>query len=174
MILGISDVLECHLLSGNPTVPAGLGSGGACCHLPQGRVGSPLWEWTWPGSDNLPRFFLPHFSLAQFLYPCTAFLLPPTGIHYIGRMKEGSPGRFILDQITEGQLDWALLCPLFDMVVLERPDGRKEFPMYSGRKAYIQGLKEKFPQEEAVIDKYMQLVQVMWTLFIPRKAELLE
>ncbi|XP_063085720.1 all-trans-retinol 13,14-reductase isoform X1 [Cavia porcellus] len=84
-----------------------------------------------------------------------------TGIHYIGRMKEGSPGRFILDQITEGQLDWALLCPLFDMVVLERPDGRKEFPMYSGRKAYIQGLKEKFPQEEAVIDKYMQLVQAV-------------
>ncbi|KAM6180188.1 all-trans-retinol 13,14-reductase [Erethizon dorsatum] len=84
-----------------------------------------------------------------------------TGIHYIGRMKEGNLGRFILDQITEGQLDWAPLCSLFDMVVLEGPDGRKEFPMYSGKKAYIQGLKEKFPQEEAIIDKYMQLVKVV-------------
>lgn len=84
-----------------------------------------------------------------------------TGIHYIGRMKEGNLGRFILDQITEGQLDWAPLSSPFDMVVLEGPNGRKEFPMYSGKKAYIQGLKEKFPQEEAVIDKYMELVKVV-------------
>ncbi|KAL2774133.1 all-trans-retinol 13,14-reductase precursor [Daubentonia madagascariensis] len=84
-----------------------------------------------------------------------------TGIHYIGRMEEGSMGRFILDQITEGQLDWAALSSPFDIMVLDGPDGQKEFPMYSGKKAYIQGLKEKFPQEEAAIDKYMKLVKVV-------------
>lgn len=84
-----------------------------------------------------------------------------TGIHYIGRMQEGSIGRFILDQITEGQLDWAPIDSPFDVVVLEKPEGRKEFPMYSGKKAYIQGLKDKFPQEEAAIDKYMKLVKVV-------------
>ncbi|XP_003799263.1 all-trans-retinol 13,14-reductase [Otolemur garnettii] len=84
-----------------------------------------------------------------------------TGIHYIGRMQEGSIGRFILDQITEGQLDWATLSSPFDIMVLEGSDGRKEFPMYSGEKAYIQGLKEKFPQEKAAIDKYMKLVKVV-------------
>ncbi|XP_059113980.1 all-trans-retinol 13,14-reductase [Peromyscus eremicus] len=84
-----------------------------------------------------------------------------TGIHYIGNMQEGNPGRFILDQITEGQLDWAPMASPFDMMILEGPDGRKEFPMYSGRKEYIQGLKEKFPKEEAVIDKYMELVKVV-------------
>ncbi|KAM4867448.1 all-trans-retinol 13,14-reductase [Thomomys bottae] len=84
-----------------------------------------------------------------------------TGIHYIGRMQEGSIGRFILDQITEGQLDWASLSSPFDIMILEGPNGRKEFPMYSGRKAYIRGLKEKFPQEEAVIDKYMNLVKAV-------------
>lgn len=84
-----------------------------------------------------------------------------TGIHYIGRMQEGSTGRFILDQITEGQLDWAAMCSPFDIVVLEGPNGRKEFPMYSGEEAYIRGLKEKFPQEEAAIDKYMKLVKVV-------------
>ncbi|XP_006764069.1 PREDICTED: all-trans-retinol 13,14-reductase [Myotis davidii] len=82
-----------------------------------------------------------------------------TGIHYIGRMQEGSFNRFILDQITEGQLDWAALSSPFDVMVLEGPSGRKEFPMYSGEKAYIQGLKEKFPQEEAAIDKYIKLVK---------------
>ncbi|XP_061024574.1 all-trans-retinol 13,14-reductase isoform X2 [Eubalaena glacialis] len=84
-----------------------------------------------------------------------------TGIHYIGRMQEGSFGRFILDQITEGQLDWAPTASPFDIMVLEGPNGRKEFPMYSGEKAYIQGLKEKFPQEEAAIDKYIRLVKVV-------------
>ncbi|XP_052574964.1 all-trans-retinol 13,14-reductase [Peromyscus californicus insignis] len=84
-----------------------------------------------------------------------------TGIHYIGNMQEGNIGRFILDQITEGQLDWAPMASPFDIMILEGPDGRKEFPMYSGRKEYIQGLKEKFPQEEAVIDKYMELVKVV-------------
>ncbi|KAF3826614.1 hypothetical protein GH733_009139 [Mirounga leonina] len=43
----------------------------------------------------------------------------------------------------------------------EGPNGRKEFPMYSGEKAYVQGLKEKFPQEEAAIDKYVKLVKVV-------------
>lgn len=84
-----------------------------------------------------------------------------TGIHYVGRMQEGSFGRFILDQITEGQLDWAGLSSPFDIMVLEGPNGRKEFPMYSGEKAYIQGLKEKFPQEEAAIDNYMKLVKTV-------------
>lgn len=78
-------------------------------------------------------------------------------------MEEGSFGRFILDQITEGQLDWVALSSPFDIMVLEGPSGRKEFPMYSGEKAYIQGLKEKFPQEEAAIDKYIKLVKVTWT-----------
>uniref|UniRef100_A0A8D2JNG1 All-trans-retinol 13,14-reductase n=1 Tax=Sciurus vulgaris TaxID=55149 RepID=A0A8D2JNG1_SCIVU len=84
-----------------------------------------------------------------------------TGIHYVGSVQEGSIGRFILDQITEGQLDWASLSSPFDIVVLDRPSGRKEFPLYSGKKAYIQGLKEKFPQEKDAIDKYMKLVKVV-------------
>lgn len=75
-------------------------------------------------------------------------------------MQEGNIGRFILDQITEGQLDWVPMDSPFDIMILEGPDGRKEFPMYTGRKEYIQGLKEKFPKEEAVIDKYMELVKV--------------
>jgi all-trans-retinol 13,14-reductase len=79
-------------------------------------------------------------------------------------MREGNIGRFILDQITEGQLDWAPMASPFDLMILEGPNGRKEFPMYSGRKEYIQGLKKKFPKEEAVIDKYMELVKVVCTM----------
>lgn len=93
----------------------------------------------------------------------TLFFCLPIGIHYVGSMQEDNIFRFVLDQITEGQLEWAALSSPFDIVVLEGPNGRKEFPMYSGEKAYIQGLKEKFPQEEAAIDKYVKLVKVTWT-----------
>ncbi|XP_074052423.1 all-trans-retinol 13,14-reductase-like isoform X6 [Macrotis lagotis] len=82
-----------------------------------------------------------------------------TGIHYVGQMKKGSFSRFLLDQITEGQLHWAYLASPFDWVVLEGPSGRRKFPMYAGEKAYIQGLKDKFPNEEDTIDKYMKMVQ---------------
>ncbi|XP_068921856.1 all-trans-retinol 13,14-reductase [Petaurus breviceps papuanus] len=82
-----------------------------------------------------------------------------TGIHYAGQLKKSSFCRFFLDQISEGQLDWAYLGSPFDIVVLEGPNGRREFPMYSGEKAYVQGLKEKFPHEEAAIDKYMKMVK---------------
>ncbi|XP_072493099.1 all-trans-retinol 13,14-reductase-like isoform X1 [Notamacropus eugenii] len=82
-----------------------------------------------------------------------------TGIHYVGWLKEDGFNRFLLDQITEGQLDWAPLDSPFDVVVLEEPSGRREFSMYSGEKAYVQGLKEKFPHEEATIDKYMKMVK---------------
>ncbi|XP_047709023.1 all-trans-retinol 13,14-reductase [Prionailurus viverrinus] len=84
-----------------------------------------------------------------------------TGIHYVGHMQEGKSSRLILDQITEGQLEWVALSSPFDIMVLEGTNGRKEFPMYSGKKAYIQGLKEKFPQEEAAIDKYIKLVKAV-------------
>ncbi|XP_074052444.1 all-trans-retinol 13,14-reductase-like [Macrotis lagotis] len=82
-----------------------------------------------------------------------------TGIHYIGQLREGSFNRFLLDQMTEGQLDWAPMDSPFDIVVLEGPNGTKTFPMFSGEKAYIQGLKDKFPNEEDTIDKFMRMVK---------------
>ncbi|XP_068957145.1 all-trans-retinol 13,14-reductase-like isoform X2 [Petaurus breviceps papuanus] len=82
-----------------------------------------------------------------------------SGIHYVGQLKEGGFHRFLLDQITEGQLDWVPMDSPFDVVMLEGPNGRREFPMYAGEKAYVQGLKEKFPHEKAAIDKYMKMVK---------------
>ncbi|KAM9069674.1 all-trans-retinol 13,14-reductase isoform 1-T1 [Sarcophilus harrisii] len=95
-------------------------------------------------------------TVLDLLRPLLATL---TGIHYVGQLNEGSISRFFVDQIFEGQLDWAPLDSPFDIVMLEGPNGRREFPMYSGEKAYVQGLKEKFPNEEAAIDKYMKMVK---------------
>ena len=41
------------------------------------------------------------------------------GIHYIGEVNPGNINRTLLDQITEGQLDWAPLEDMYDIVQIE-------------------------------------------------------
>ncbi|KAM6035018.1 all-trans-retinol 13,14-reductase isoform 2-T2 [Theristicus caerulescens] len=82
-----------------------------------------------------------------------------TGIHYVGQMQEGSTTRFMLDQLTEGQLEWARLPAVYDAVVLGEPGRGRTYRIYSGKKEYFQGLKEQFPGEEAAIDEFERLVK---------------
>uniref|UniRef100_A0A8B9SRP7 All-trans-retinol 13,14-reductase n=1 Tax=Anas platyrhynchos TaxID=8839 RepID=A0A8B9SRP7_ANAPL len=46
------------------------------------------------------------------------------GIHYVGQMHEGSMTRFIVDQLTEGQLEWVPMPAAYDAVVLGEPRRR--------------------------------------------------
>ncbi|XP_014814198.1 PREDICTED: all-trans-retinol 13,14-reductase isoform X4 [Calidris pugnax] len=82
-----------------------------------------------------------------------------TGIHYVGQMQEGSVTRFMVDQLTEGQLEWARLPAVFDAVVLGEPGSGRTYRLYSGKEEYFQGLKEQFPGEEAAIDEFKRLVK---------------
>ncbi|XP_078522857.1 all-trans-retinol 13,14-reductase [Lissotriton helveticus] len=80
------------------------------------------------------------------------------GIHYIGGIETGSV-RFIMDQLTEGQLQWAQMDSPFDVVILGDPCTSKRYLLHSGTKEYIEGLKKHFPGEAKAIDKFMQLVK---------------
>ena len=40
------------------------------------------------------------------------------GVHYIGELEEGTFFRNMFDQITEGQLEWALLDENYDRVTI--------------------------------------------------------
>ncbi|XP_075592723.1 all-trans-retinol 13,14-reductase [Balearica regulorum gibbericeps] len=82
-----------------------------------------------------------------------------TGIHYVGQMQEGSIVRFTVDQLTEGQLEWAQLPAVYDTVVLGEPGSGRTYRIYSGKEEYFQGLKEQFPGEEAAIDEFQRLVK---------------
>ncbi|NXS97210.1 RETST reductase, partial [Jacana jacana] len=81
------------------------------------------------------------------------------GIHCVGEMREGSVARFVLDQLTEGQLDWAQLPDVYDRVVFGEPGGGRAYSIRSGKREYFQGLKEQFPGEEATIEEFERLVQ---------------
>uniref|UniRef100_A0A8B9FAF4 All-trans-retinol 13,14-reductase n=1 Tax=Amazona collaria TaxID=241587 RepID=A0A8B9FAF4_9PSIT len=82
-----------------------------------------------------------------------------TGIHYVGRMQEGSSLRFLVDQLTEGQLEWVPLPPVFDAVVLGEPGSARTYRLYSGQESYFQGLKQQFPGEVAAIEEFKRLVK---------------
>ncbi|XP_064844561.1 all-trans-retinol 13,14-reductase-like [Oncorhynchus masou masou] len=81
------------------------------------------------------------------------------GIHYIGDLLEHKPFRCMLDQLTNGQLQWEPLDNPFDQVVLGPPGNRRTYPIYSGRNRFPDELKKFFPGEEAAIDEYMRLVK---------------
>ncbi|NWW87676.1 RETST reductase, partial [Rhynochetos jubatus] len=82
-----------------------------------------------------------------------------TGIHYVGQMQEDSIVRFMVDQLTEGQLEWALLPDVYDAVVLGEPGRSRTYRICSGKEEYFQGLKEQFPGEEAAIDEFKRLMK---------------
>ncbi|MEQ2232018.1 hypothetical protein ILYODFUR_006767, partial [Ilyodon furcidens] len=81
------------------------------------------------------------------------------GIHYIGELLEHKPFRCMLDQMTNGQLQWEKLENPFDHVVLGPPENRRSYPIYSGSTRFCEELKKRFPGEEKVIDEYLKLVK---------------
>lgn len=87
-------------------------------------------------------------------------LSPNSGIHYIGELLDHKPFRCVVDQLTNGQLQWDPLENPFDKVVLGPPENRRIYPIYSGKKRYVDELKKCFPGEEKVIDEYVSLSKV--------------
>ncbi|NXK15136.1 RETST reductase, partial [Herpetotheres cachinnans] len=81
------------------------------------------------------------------------------GIHYVGQMQEGSIIRFLVDQLTEGQLEWAQLPAVYDAVVLGEPGSGRTYRIYTGKEEYFKSLKEQFPGEAAAIDEFERLVK---------------
>ncbi|XP_077979098.1 all-trans-retinol 13,14-reductase-like [Glandiceps talaboti] len=80
------------------------------------------------------------------------------GIHYVGHMNEGHIDRFYIDQLTNGQLQWARLDEPYDTVIIGETGKEKYFPIYSGKERYRQGLIDKFPNEVKAIDKFLERI----------------
>nr|XP_055047600.1 all-trans-retinol 13,14-reductase [Misgurnus anguillicaudatus] len=81
------------------------------------------------------------------------------GIHYIGELQDHKPMRCMIDQLTNGQLQWAPLDNPYDQVVLGPPENRRIYPIYSGRNRFPDELKKCFPGEEKAIDEYLRLTK---------------
>lgn len=83
------------------------------------------------------------------------------GIHYLGQLHENSLLRVALDQITEGQLQFARLDEHFDTVVIGQGEGRREYRLISGKTEMHECLQKQFPKDTEAVDEFMRLMKVL-------------
>ena len=77
------------------------------------------------------------------------------GVHYIGEVhKPWATLRRIFDVITDGELKWAEMDPLYDQIFI----GDKVYSFYAGRDAFKEELKRSFPDESVAIDTYVDMI----------------
>lgn len=73
------------------------------------------------------------------------------GVHYVGQVGNPlSPPGMLFNWLSEGRLEWDSLGDVYDEFII---DGERYCPPI-GRRAYKAFLKERFPSEDAAIDKY--------------------
>jgi all-trans-retinol 13,14-reductase len=76
------------------------------------------------------------------------------GVHYVGEVQPGGLLRPLFDEITDVQLAWADMGPVYDRVFL----GETRFDFPRGEDALRARLVERFPTELNAIDRYFALV----------------
>ncbi|XP_069760710.1 all-trans-retinol 13,14-reductase-like [Narcine bancroftii] len=81
------------------------------------------------------------------------------GIHYVGQMHKCGMLRVIMDQITDGQLEWIPMDNQYDNIILGKGDNARKYELHSGKQGFIDALKRQFRQEEQAIEKFMKLVK---------------
>ncbi|KAM6904656.1 all-trans-retinol 13,14-reductase-like [Xenentodon cancila] len=82
------------------------------------------------------------------------------GIHYLGQLHENSLLKVALDQITEGQLQFAKLEEHYDTLLLGQPEQRREYHIHAGKTEMAASLRKQFPGEEKAIDEFMRLIKL--------------
>ena len=83
------------------------------------------------------------------------------GTHYVGGMGDSNPSvsKVLLDQISEGKIDWEELDENYDRVYIASSTGKKTFDIHSKSDKFVKSLTNDFPAEEEAIKKYFKMVQ---------------
>ena len=76
-----------------------------------------------------------------------------TGIHYIGEMRNRTLPKFLIDQLTAGQLVWSDMDDVFDIVLLGK-DKVRRYPITAGPQRFVEALVEHFPAERKAIERW--------------------
>jgi len=76
------------------------------------------------------------------------------GVHYIGDVGARTRTRRLFDFLSDGKLDWAPMDSEYDRYYI----GDKVYSAIAGKRAFRDNLVASFPDEEAAIDRYMELL----------------
>jgi len=81
------------------------------------------------------------------------------GIHYIGELGYQSESKTLLDQITDGQLEWEDLAEIYDEIVFSEDEKAiRRYPVSAGKDVWKNDLKARFPEEKENIDNFFKTV----------------
>merc|ERR1712055_1238183 len=80
------------------------------------------------------------------------------GIHYIGEMGCQTLNKTIIDQISEGQIEWNTLDEEFDVCQIGYEEEARVYPVKKGIQEWKSLLKKQFPNETKAIDKYFVMM----------------
>ncbi len=76
------------------------------------------------------------------------------GVHYIGDVGTATRTRKMFDFLSDGKLQWSPMAAEYDRFYI----GDKVFNAVAGKQAFRDNLLRQFPDEEAAIDRYMELL----------------
>ena len=86
------------------------------------------------------------------------------GIHYVGEMAEGSVTRFLVDELSNGKIEWLKLEHVLDTVVLGDLANPAKYPVASNQEEFKNMLMARFPGEKEAIVKFFALVSRLKTV----------
>ncbi|XP_062859644.1 inactive all-trans-retinol 13,14-reductase-like [Trichomycterus rosablanca] len=82
------------------------------------------------------------------------------GLHYVGQLHENSLFKVILDQITEGQVEFVKLDDHFDTIVIGSGEQQRKYTVWSGKHEMEEHLKKQFPNDQEALEKFFKLMKI--------------
>lgn len=84
------------------------------------------------------------------------------GVHYIGECANNTLTHTLMNQITEGQLEWAAVGEVIDKVELGVGENRTTHLVTKGKENFRAELKKSFPdaKDHKSIDKFFEAMRV--------------
>ncbi|XP_053541042.1 inactive all-trans-retinol 13,14-reductase [Ictalurus punctatus] len=82
------------------------------------------------------------------------------GLHYIGQLHENSLFKIIMDQITEGQLQFVELDKHFDTLVIDSGEKSRKYTIHSGKTEMEEHLKEQFPDDTKAVEEFFKIMKI--------------
>ncbi|XP_036429269.1 inactive all-trans-retinol 13,14-reductase [Colossoma macropomum] len=82
------------------------------------------------------------------------------GLHYIGQLHENSFFRIVMDQITEGQLQFVELDKHFDTIIIGTGEERRKYTIYTGKTEMEEHLKKQFPKDVKAVEEFFKIMKI--------------
>ena len=80
------------------------------------------------------------------------------GVFHVGEMNSQTLFKTLVDQMTEGQMEWAPFEDVYDIFYVGYGSNKRKHEIPKGNDNWKAKLKRDFPQEHKAIDRYFEML----------------